>query len=95
MNGPNDELLKISLSAAVPLWIHRVRSWSPEMRAARAKVCGQAVAEHGDVIMFKQPATKKQPIGTAEAFNMLAEGLALLSFYPGGVKFAGMHWESK
>lgn len=91
----NDELLKISLSAAVPLWIMHVRSWTPERRAERAAVCGQVVAEHGDVIQFKQPATKKHHIGTAEAFNALAEALALLSFYPGGVKFAGQHWESK
>jgi hypothetical protein len=91
----NDELLKIALSAAVPLWILKVRSWPEAQRAERAKVCGQMVASHGDVIMFKQAATKKNPIGSAEAFNALAEGLALLSFYPGGVKFADLHWETK
>lgn len=81
-------LISIALDAAVPLWIMEVRTWTPERRAERAHVCGQHVAEHGDVIQFREKHK------TSEAFNRLAEGLALLSFAPGGVTFEGAHWET-
>jgi hypothetical protein len=84
----NPELLRATLAVAVPMWAAQVRGWSDEKRAQRGRVCAQAVAEHGDVIQFKAK-------GTADAFNRLAEGLALLSFAPGGVRFLGDHWESK
>lgn len=81
-------LLAASLSVAVPLWIERARSWDGSKRAERQAACAQYVAEHGDVILFRA-------VGTAQAFNRLAEGLALLAFAPGGVTFAGGHWEAK
>jgi hypothetical protein len=31
--------------------------------------------------------------GTAEAFNHLAEGVALGAFQPGGITIFGHHWE--
>lgn len=85
-----DLLLLTTLEAAVPLWIHRVRGYSPEHRAAREKACGDIIAEKGDVIQYKS----KKKGESANAFNHLAEGLALLSFVPGGVKFCGLHWRS-
>lgn len=85
----SSEVLLLTLEAAVPLWIHRVRSWPRPYREAREKVCAEVIAAEGDNIMFK---TKGK---TANAFNRLAEGLALLSFVPGGVKFSGLHWESR
>lgn len=88
---PNTELLKITLALAVPIWIEKVRRYSPAYRAQRARVLGPIVAEKGDVIQFKS----KKKGETADAFNALAEGLAILAFAPGGVKFAGMHWEAK
>ena len=35
----------------------------------------------------------KNDTRVADVFNRLAEGLALASFQPGGVTFAGMHFE--
>lgn len=47
------------------------------------------IGAHGDVLQF---GGKKGE--AARAFNVLAEALALLSFSPGGVTFAGMHFEA-
>jgi hypothetical protein len=90
MNDFNQELLKITLAAAVPLWIHQFRMLSEDDRLAIAKECGGVVAEKGDIIQFKS--TKKGE--TAKAFNQLARGLACLAYAPGGVTFAGMHFEA-
>lgn len=83
------ELLKISLSAAVPLWIAELRGlpWSEISRMAGE--ASQYIAEHGDALMYKTKGV------TSKAFNHLARGLAALSFAPGGVKFLGMHFESR
>jgi hypothetical protein len=83
-------LLMLSLEAAVPLWVERHRATAPEQRAERASALGSIVAYRGDHILFRTG----RPGQTAEAFNALAEGIALLSFQPGGVKFTGRHWES-
>lgn len=83
-------LLVTTLQLAVPLWIEELRHQSWEHILARAKVCSQVVAEKGDVILFKS----KKKGESAEAFNRLAEGIACLSFCPGGVKIWGEHWEA-
>lgn len=85
------ELLRISLSAAVPLWIMEYERLPIEEILALAPEASQYIAEHGDVIMYRG-ARKGE---TARAFNELAKGLAILSFAPGGVKFLGMHFEAK
>jgi len=90
MNNKNDELLKLTLAAAVPIWIEQIRGDSPARRLERQKRCGQVVAEKGDIIQFKS----KKKGATAEAFNHLAEGLACLAFAPGGVTFFGLHFEA-
>ncbi len=88
MNGPSETtkmLLATTLSASVPLWIEELKRRPWAYVSERARACGQVVAEKGDVIQFKGK-------GTAEAFNALAEGLACLSFAPGGVRFMDMHF---
>jgi hypothetical protein len=77
-----------ALSAAVPLWAEKVRAMTPSQRAERAHVCAAYVAAHGDALIYRS-----RPGATAEAFNRLAEGLAVAAFTPGGVTFAGMHFE--
>lgn len=96
MNHPMNEvpcgtLLEVTLAVSVPLWIERWRKQPVEARMERAKVCAQHIAEHSDLILYRS----KKKGETAQAVNMLAEGLALLSFAPGGVKFAGQHWETR
>lgn len=91
----NDALLEITLQAAVPLWIEKLKRESPERILEIARECGDFIAEHGDVVQFKSsPAENKKFGGTAAAFNHLAQGLACLAFAPGGVKFLGSRWEA-
>lgn len=82
------DLLTTSLLAAVPLWIHRMRDWSPEERCRRSPELADHVAAHGDILQFKS----KKRGETAEAFNRLAEGVAILAHQPGGVTVFGLHW---
>lgn len=86
-----ESLLRISLSAAVPLWIQQLkhRDWSYLIE--RAKICSQEVAEHGDNLLFKSNKRGESAI----AFNRFAEGLAILSMAPGGVKIFGLHFECR
>jgi hypothetical protein len=84
-------LLADSLEVAVPLWVMRLQSVPFDQLMDRAKECSQVIAEKGDIILFRS--NKKGE--TAAAFNTLAEGVAILSFVPGGVKFLGRHWENE
>jgi hypothetical protein len=84
----NEGLLKMSLGVAVFMWIHRLKGQPWEHIQERMGICSQHIAEKGDRILFKTE-------GTAEAFNHLAEGIACLSFAPGGVTCFGQHWEAK
>ncbi len=83
-------LLTCTLQLAVPLWIERLRGRPWEHIQQRAKVCSDTVAHRGDVILYRG----KKRGESAEAFNALAEGIACLSFAPGGVKVFGQHWEA-
>jgi hypothetical protein len=84
-----EQLLRIALEAAVPLWIERMREVPWEELQKISGDAAQYIAEHGDALMYK---TKGR---TAEAFNRLAQALAILSLVPGGVKFLGLHFETK
>ena len=73
------------------MWIDKLRHQPMDYILERAQVCGQVIAEKGDVLQFRS----KKRGASAEAFNRLAEGLACLSFSPGGVTFLGVTWEAK
>ncbi len=85
----NVELLKLTLQAAVPLWIEKLKDRPMSYILERAKECGQVVAEKGDIIQFKS----KKKGETANAFNALAEGIACAAFALGGITFMGMKFE--
>jgi hypothetical protein len=80
------EVMLISLEAAVPLWIERLRHVPADLLRERASHLADVVAEKGDVLQYGGK-------GCAEAFNAVAEGLAALAYCPGGVTFCGLHWE--
>lgn len=84
--------MQAALLASVPLWIDQItqEAWSESYREERRKICSQEIAERGDLLFFRG----KKSGGSAQAFNRLAEGLALLSFAPGGVRFLGLHFEA-
>lgn len=85
------QVMRIALSAAVPLWIMQLKRLSEAERLELARLAGQTIAEKGDVLQFGS----KKKGAAAEVFNQLAKGIAALSFAPGGVTFLGDHWETK
>ena len=86
----NTFLLKTALEVSVPLFIEEFRNKPVDELQEMASKAAQVIAEKGDVLQF---GGKKG--GAADAFNELAKGLAVLSFSPGGVKFAGLHFQAK
>lgn len=93
MNGEDftKELLKVALSTSVPLLIWEYRDVPLDELLAMAPEVSQYIAEHGDMVLYKS----KKKGETAEAFNSVARGLAILAHAPGGVTFLGMHFEAK
>jgi hypothetical protein len=87
----SQELLSITLSAAVPLWIMKLQERPWEEIQKRLPQLSQTITEKGDIILFKS----KKKGESAAAFNALAEGIAALSFAPGGITIFGQHWETK
>lgn len=83
--------LRTALQVAIPLWIEQLKGLSWDDLTERAHRAAQIVAEKGDIIQY----ASTKPGETAKAFNALAEGVAVLSFCPGGVTFLGDHWETK
>jgi hypothetical protein len=81
-------LLREALSVAVPFWIMEIKAaGGPDL--SKTHDLSHLIAEHGDAILYRVPGK------TAAAFNALAEGVALLSFAPGGVSVFGLHFESR
>jgi len=91
-----------ALETAVPLWAVKWRGRPVDQQVARARSLGQFVATHGDRILYRSkggptrrhPGTEPIPNpSSAEAFNALAEGVALLTLIcPGGCDLFGRHW---
>ena len=88
MESIRQSLLLASLDCAVPLWIEELRSVSLGELIESSRGISQVIAEKGDIIQYRSDVRGE----TANAFNQLARGLAVLSFMPGGVKFLGRHW---
>lgn len=82
-------LLRASLEVAVPLWQMELKARSFASIVARAQELAQVIAEKGDVILYRG----KKKGESAKAFNALAEGVAALSYAPGGVRIFGLHFE--
>ncbi len=94
-------LMRLHVETCVPLMVYEIlRSGGiDERHLARAKEHGQAIAEHGDALLYREGTTRNKEgqinnIGTAEMVNKLVEGLAILSFCPGGVTFLGLHFDA-
>ena len=80
------DVLAITLQLAVPLHIDALRDRTDDQRVAIASRCATTISSHGDALQFGGR-------HCAEAFNALAEGLAVAAYLPGGVTFAGvLHW---
>lgn len=77
------------LEVGVRVEIDRIRGMPDTDRIALAAGCAQHIASHGDDLLFRS-----RPGASADAFAKLSTGLACLAYQPGGVTFAGMHWEA-
>lgn len=95
----------VSLEVAVPMWQQRWRGRPADQQVARARSLGQTVAGHGDSILFSTKGARRRVTdgvvmegkpSSAEAFNALAEGIALLSLLSaGGVTIFGRHFHDR
>lgn len=84
-----EDLLRLTLRAAVPLWLEERRSWPAEILQRRARECSQVIGAEGDVLMFGGKVG-----GAGRVFDHLAEGMAcaLLAGVDGGMEFLGVRW---
>jgi hypothetical protein len=89
----NNQLLALSLSAAVPLKIMEfVRQGGPTQEdwdTLQERLT--PILERADETLLYR-GRKTKPGEVAAAHNELARGLAIMSFIPGGVTFAGEHY---
>lgn len=87
-----DDFLTETLALAVPLWVDRYAgkvSWEEARR--RARICVEHLMGPGGEDVLYASARRG---GSAEAFNRLAEAVAIASFQPGGITVFGRHFES-
>lgn len=86
-----EELLRLSVQAAVPLLIAELRQKGGpnDVDWDSARAFATELGERGDILQF----TGEKPGETATVFNRLAYAMAVVAFAPGGVDFAGLHFE--
>jgi len=103
--------LMVTLEIAVPSWARRWRDARPDAQVARARSLAAVTGGHGDTLLYgpgKRHAARhhRDPDGrittidavpsSADVFNALAEGIALLSILAaGGVNLWGRHWHDR
>lgn len=86
--GSSWDLLEVTLAALVPLRILELRGTTFEERAGLAREASAAIAENGDVILYRG----SRPGETGRAAGKLITGLACLAYQPGGVRFGNQGW---
>lgn len=87
-------LLSIALSAAVPMRIMEIiqRGGITDEDIARIKSYGEdLMGPNGPDLFFRS----KKAGGTAERFNQVADALAVLAFFPGGITAFGDHYDAE
>lgn len=92
-NDSRKDLLVTTLLTAVPLWYVELglpKTLPEFFKSGELGKIAETVAFKGDLILFS--GGKKGE--TAEAFNALAKGMAILSAVPGGCDSFGYHWEN-
>jgi len=92
MNDLASHPLAICLSAAIPLKIaeYKCRGGPTDDDVRRVRGYADTIAERADNLLYRG----KKPGEAAALFNQLADGLAVLAFCPGGVRFAGERYEA-
>jgi hypothetical protein len=83
--------LIVGVEYAVSLRIQRLKHSTFQQRAWRAREAANQIAAHGDALIHGSKVSGRP----AKVFNHLAEGLAVLAYQPGGVRFAGLHFQAQ
>ena len=91
-----DAVTTAFLGLTVPMWIELMRPWQAERRARKAQELVEIIAYEQAIAAIceveARGTARKGEI--ARGFNAIAQGLACLAFCPGGIVFAGHHWEA-
>ena len=92
MTPAADSPLAIAISMAVPLWIaeYRARGGPTGADLERARGFSRLIGEKGDRLLHRSKVAGE----VAQVFNALAEGIAVLAFCPGGVRFCGQRYQA-
>lgn len=88
----NEELFLSFVEAMVPLRIYDIRhtqGWIADYDVKWAKAQVDIIASGGDAILYYVKNTSGKSMG------VLCKCLAILAFLPGGITFAGLHFEVK
>ena len=90
--------MQCTLGAAVPMWIHhwlRRRAAGADWEEMRAKLdeLGEILGRPGYGEALVSGGAREGM--TAEAFNAVAEAIAVLSFCPGGITIFGDTWDAR
>ena len=85
--------LSTALETAVPLHVMQLqaRGGPSQEDVDSCAAISEILGSKGDLLMFRGGKRGE----TAQVFNALARGIAVLSFCPGGVTLFGEHWESR
>lgn len=91
--GTRGELLRMSVQVAVPLEIAKLKATGGpnKFQWDWTRDFADVLGERGDILQFAEGRKGE----TATLFVQFVHALAILSFLPGGVEFAGIHFEAK
>jgi hypothetical protein len=84
--------LLLVLEVGVPLRAHEIKSRNgpSDFDLRRCREFAPVLASKGDSILYRS----KNKGETADLMTQLIDALAVLACMPGGVTFAGQHWEA-
>ena len=95
---PVNGLLVSSLSAAVPLWILKIKDRQPDRKGKPTDedYAWMREMDAGDLCLRMEYLHHKgpKPGDTAKVFNETARLISILAFCPGGVTVFGQKWEA-
>lgn len=88
-----EELFLLTVQTAVPLNIAEIKAKGGpnDFQWDWAREFADDLGSMGDILQFKG----EKPGQTAAVMNRFTYALAIMSFAPGGVDFAGLHFETK
>ena len=85
-----------TLRLAVPLHLAEIRAQNltDNHLYARLSKAARDIGQYGDLLLFGGGKSAKSRAHRRDAFSSLAYGIAVASMAPGGIHYAGVHWET-